>query len=313
MFSFVSSVQAKDNHVINGGFEETKTSGMSTGWKIQRSGKASLVLDEDAYAGERAMTIETHETPGGSDPYLSTEIGRIVQNIPIEQKSYYLLSFWYRFDRVSADELKFFVFGKPTYLRSTTEWTRVMKLFESGYEYSLDLIIELYRRTSKVWIDEVNLLQLRPTTNYLFNSDFEEVKKDGAPVGWTIYTVGSPTVKLENTAFYGDRCLSMEGHPTPKPPPNYPTTETAVISQAVLLKRNVLYDLTFWYRTEKLSDVFKAELLKKQHFLPHNSNWTRKVLTINSKNIDKTVVKFILYQRTGKVWIDHVEFSEVPK
>ena len=309
----VPSIEAEDNLVINGGFEKTNAAGVPIGWQIQKIGGAIISLDGDSYSGEKAILIDTYEAPGQFGPDVSSKIGQIIQQIPIEPKSYYLMNFWYKFDHVSEDELKYIVFDKPTYLRSATKWTRAMKLFESGYEYDLDLIIELYRRTSKVWIDEVRLMPLTSTTNYLFNPDFEEVRKDGTPTWWTINKAGSPMIKVENAALYGDRCLSMEGHPTLNPPKNYPTSETAVVSQAVPLKHNTLYDLIFWYQTKNLSDVFKVELLGKQYFLPHNANWTRKVITINSGNNDKTDVKFILYQRTGKVWVDHVEFSEALK
>jgi len=76
---------------------------------------------------------------------------------------------------------------------------------------------------------------------------------------------------------------------------------------------NTSYDLTFWYQTKDLSHVFKVGLFGKQHFLPHGGTWGRKLITINSGDKDMTEIKFILYQRTGKAWVDHVEFSESPK
>ena len=313
-FLFIASTtKADDNLVINGGFEITDASG-PYGWKIQRSGDASIMLEEDAYVGERALTIETHKTEDAPTPYLSKETGTIIQNVPIAPKSRYLLSFWYRFDHKSGDKLKFYIFDEQNYLSSFTKWTRAMKLFDSGSEENFDLKIQLYQRTSKVWIDNVKLIKLSPNTIYLSNPDFDEVRKDGKPIGWTIDMVGSPTIKVENTSIYGDRCLSIEGHATPNAPEDYPTSEVASVYQSVPLKPNTSYNLSFWYRTMGLSAQFEVILFGKQHYLPDTDSfkWVRKTITVNSENHDKTDVKFILWRRIGKVWINNVEFLEAP-
>lgn len=309
-FLFIaSSTKADDNIVLNGSFEIIDASG-PYGWKVREIGEASLELDDDAYAGEKAMTIETHKTEDAPGKYLSSETGRIVQTIPIVTNSYYLLSFWYKFDHKSGDQLKYYVLGESHYLNSFTKWTKAMKLFKSVNEYRLDLAIELFQRTSKVWIDAVNLMKLKPNTNYLFNPGFDNVRKDGTPVGWIIDVEGSPTIKVENTHIYGDRCLSVEGRPGTNAPEGYPTTDRVSVSQLVPLKINTFYDLTFWYKTTSLSDRFKVELFGKQHYLPDSFEWVRKTITINSKDNDNAVIRFIMEKRTGKVWINNVEFLE---
>lgn len=305
-----SSVKAGDNLVLNGSFEITDATGTPFGWKIQRSGDASLTLEEDAYAGEKAFSIETHKTEDAPERYLSSEIGTITQNVPITPQSCYLLSFWYRFDHKSGDELKFYIFGEHNYLSSFTEWTRAMKVFESGSEENLDLMIQLYLCTSKVWIDVVKLIKLKPNTNYLSNPGFDEVRKDGAPVGWKINVEGSPTIKIENTHIYGDRCLSVEGHPGLNAPKGYPTSDRVLVSQPVPLKTNTFYDLSFWYRTTSLSDRFKVEIFGESYSLPDSFEWVRKTITINSKDNDNAVIRFVMEKRTGKVWINNVEFLE---
>jgi hypothetical protein len=313
-FLFItSSAKAGDNLVINGGFEIADASG-PYGWKIQRSGDTRILLEEDAYVGGRALAIETHKTEDAPAPYLSKEVGTIIQNVPITPKSRYLLSFWYRFDHKSGDTLKFYIFDEHNYLSSFTKWTHAMKVFESGSEKSLDLKIQLYRRTSKVWIDNVKLIKLRPNTNYLSNPTFDEVRKDGTPVGWTIDMVGTPTIKVENTSTYGDRCLSIEGHATLNAPGDYPTSEVASVYQSVPLKPDTSYNLSFWYRTTRLSAPFEVILFGKNHYLPDTDSfkWVRKAITVNSENHDKTVVKFILWQRIGKVWINNIELVEAP-
>ncbi|MFQ5787923.1 MAG: hypothetical protein ACE5H1_08065 [Thermodesulfobacteriota bacterium] len=311
-FLFIaSSTRAGDNLVINGSFEIADASG-PYGWKIQRSGDTRILLEEDAYVGGRALTIETHKTEDEPTEYLSKEVGTIIQNIPITPKSRYLLSFWYRFDHKSEDTLIFYIFGKPNYLGSFTKWTRAMKVFESGSGKNLDLMIKLYRRTSKVWIDNVKLIKLRPNAIYLSNPNFDEVGKDGKPVGWAIDIVGSPTIKVENTSIYGDRCLSIEGHATPNASENYPTSDAATVYQSVPLKPNKSYNLSFWYRTTKLSAPFKVILFEKQHYLPDSFEWVRKTINVNSESHDKTAVKFSLYRRIGKVWVNDVELVEAP-
>ncbi len=187
-----------------------------------------------------------------------------------------------------------------------------MKVFESGSGENLDLKIQLYQRTSKVWIDNVELIKLGPNTNYLSNPDFDEVGKDGKPVGWAIDMVDSPTIKVENTSIYGDRCLSIEGHATTNAPEDYPTSEVASVYQTVPLKPDTSYNLSFWYRTTKLSASFKVILFGEQHYLPDSFEWVRKTINANSENHNKTDVKFILWQRIGKVWVNNVEFSEAP-
>ncbi len=311
-FLFIaSSAKAGDNLVINGSFEIADATG-PYGWKIQRFGDTRIMLEEDAYVGERALTIETHKTEDAPEGYLSSEVGTIIQNIAIESKSRYSLSFWYRFDHKSEDTLKFYIFDEHNYLSSFTKWTRAVKLFESGSEENLELMIHLYRRTSKVWIDNVKLIELRPNTNYLSNPDFDEVRKDGTPVGWTIDMVGSPTVKVENTSTYGDRCLSIEGHATPNAPEDYPSSEVASVYQSVPLKLNTSYNLSFLYRTMKLSAQFEVILFGKNHYLPDSFEWVRKTINVSSENHDKTDVKFILWQRIGKVWVNNVELVEGP-
>ncbi|MFQ5787026.1 MAG: hypothetical protein ACE5H1_03515, partial [Thermodesulfobacteriota bacterium] len=272
-FTFISSsIKADDNLVINGGFEITDVSA-PYGWKIQRFGEVSILLDEDAYVGERALTIETHKTEDAPAPYLSKEIGTIIQNVYIAPKSRYLLSFWYRFDHRSEDALIFYIFGKPNYLKSFAKWTRVMKMFESGSKENLDLTIQLYRRSSKVWIDNVKLVKLTQNTNRLSNPDFDEIRKDGTPVGWAIDTVGSPTIKVENTSIYGDRCLSVECHATTNVPEDYPTSEVVRVYQSIPLKPNTVYSLSFWYRTTRLSNRFKVEIFGEPFKLPDNFDW----------------------------------------
>lgn len=307
---FVAFVHATDNLVVNGSFEITAASGMPLGWKRQKSGNATLSLDQTSYLGSNAMTLETHESYDAPEPYMSSEVAGIVQTIPIKPKSHYLLSFWYKFDRTSTDELKFFVFGEPDYLPSSMEWRRAIKLFESGHQHSLDLLIQIYRRTSKVWIDEVTLTEVAPITNYLANGCFEAVREDNTPAGWTVTKVGSPTVDIEASGLYGARCLTLKGHPTSDSPPNYPTSEIARVAQAVPLKQSTPYTLSFWYRTKDLSDLFKIEILNEQYYLNHSTEWAREVINIHSGDRRETVVKFLLYRRTGEVWVDHVDFSE---
>ncbi len=311
-FLFIaSSAKAGDNLVINGSFEIADATG-PYGWKIQRSGDTRILLEEDAYVGGRALTIETHNTEDAPAPYLSKEVGTISQNVPITPKSRYLLSFWYRFDHKSEDTLKFYIFDEHNYLSSFTEWTRAMKMFESGSEKSLDLKIQLYQRTSKVWIDNVELIKLRPNAIYLSSPNFDEVGKDGKPVGWTIDTVGSPTIKVENTSTYGDQCLSIEGHATTNAPEDYPTSEVASVYQTVPLKPDTSYNLSFWYRTTSLSAPFEVILFGKNHYLPDSFEWVRKTINVNSENYDKTDVKFFLFRRIGEAWVNNVEFLEAP-
>ncbi len=307
-----SSAEAGNNLVLNGSFEITDTTGMPFGWNIQRSGDASLMLDADAYVGEKAMMIETHKTEDAQGNYLSSESGRLVQTISIVPNSHYILSFWYKFDHMSGDSIKYYIFGEANYLRSFTRWTKTMNLFESGNENRLDLTIELFQRTSKVWIDQVNLIKLKPNTNYLSNPGFDDVRKDGTPVGWIIDVQGSPTIKVENTHIYGDRCLSIEGHPGSNAPKGYPTTDRVSVTQPVLLKTNTLYNLTFWYKTTRLSDRFKVEISGESYRLPDSFEWVCKTVTINSKDNDNAIIRFIMEKRTGKVWINDVEFIESP-
>ncbi|MCF6156670.1 MAG: DUF4091 domain-containing protein [Candidatus Brocadia sp.] len=138
--------------------------------------------------------------------------------------------------------------------------------------------------------------------NLLQNSGFEQIDRNGKPIGWGVGLGKNGRFKITNECCEGKQGFFME---------NFALGDEVTIVQHVQVKPHTEYVFTFMAKADSMQEL-KYTVFGKTSYHPAYPFWHEVKEVYNSGDLNTANIIITLINREGmKAWIDNVCFEEI--